>query len=196
MTTNVKLKFNKKQRKMLSVSQAYMSIMFEERKWFVAGGFMRDVALGRPIKDVDIFVNGFATDALPDKSTDLGALNAYIMYTKTVVLPSGVELNLIFLRGNHWNLKNVADRCDIGICQTSLDLQTGEQYFSDNFKEEFEKKHIVVRRSTREEHVTRVSNKLGFPWSNPHNYDLNASPNSTGFVYVNGTMVPKQTQLS
>jgi hypothetical protein len=176
---NYKLKFSIRQKGMLAVTVATMNQYHKGRQWWVAGGFLRDVALNKPIKDVDVFVNGFASDALPeDPATDLGKANAYIHYVKNY-FHKDTEVNVIFLRGNHWNLQSVADRCDLGICQASLCPLTGTQYFSDRFAANFKYKVITVERDTRREHVERVASKLGWGWMR-RGFDLDSR---SGFTY-------------
>lgn len=161
---NYNLKFGMRHKSMLSDTIDVMNKYHPGRSWWIAGGFLRDVALRKPIKDVDVFVNGFKSDALPeDKTTDLGKANAYIHYVKDYTY-NGTEVNVIFLRGNHWNLQSVADRCDLGICQASWCPLTKTQYFSKRFEANFKHKVITVERDTRREHVERVADKLGWPW--------------------------------
>tara|TARA_R110002020_G_scaffold2385_4_gene11061 strand:- start:47 stop:598 length:552 start_codon:yes stop_codon:yes gene_type:complete len=143
--------------KRLYAASEYMEDNFPARKFTIAGGCLRDDLLGRPVKDIDIFIHGFSTDPVPEGCEDAGERNAYLMFAKTVYVGSE-EINLIFLRGE-WCALDVAARCDIGICQVAWTKGTGLVY-TDAFVKDVVFKTLTVTRNTSLDHVERVERKF------------------------------------
>lgn len=148
-----------------------MSLNYPDRRWFVGGGYLRDFYYGLPFKDVDVFVCGFETDAMPEGAEDLGECNAYLHHCVTEHY-RGIEINLIFFRGDFWTLELVAERNDCGPCQISWCPEEDRMYVTELFKTDYANRTCTVDRDTRREHIDRVATKLNATVLNPQNFTV------------------------
>lgn len=153
----------------LAKVDVFMKLYYPDRRWFVGGGFLRDFFYGVPYKDVDVFVRGFDTDAMPEGAEDFGDCNAYLHHCVTEEY-RGIEINLIFFRGDFWTLEMVAERNDCGPCQISWCPVEDRMYRTPLFDEDFQNGTCTVDRDTRREHISRVAEKIGAVVLNPLNY--------------------------
>ena len=160
-----------------AAAQEFMQAFHPERKWWIVGGLLRDDLLRRPWKDIDIFINGFSTDLLPEDCDDPGASNAYLLRAYTVkdypYKGELYEINLIFMRGHRWTLKSMTDRCDFGICQIGWCPETRSTYTSPLFELDRKRLQLTLCRETTVERVQRMQAK--FPhWAlrNPDRLEL------------------------
>ncbi len=148
----------------------YMDTHYPDRKWAIVGGMLRDERIGRPYKDIDIFVHGYDTDLLPTDAHD-GDANAFLLRAHTVehFWYGGVyEINLIFMRGE-WTTKRLADRCDLGFCQIAWTPSEG-LYESDAYIADMANNTMTLYRATSRDHVDRM--RMKFPYReylNPQN---------------------------
>lgn len=168
------------------VAAEWMSMTYPCRKWYIAGGCLRDTDLGRDFKDVDIFVSGFETDPEPvdldGLLADPGDRNAYLMRAEVVSF-KGFDLNIIFMRTT-WTLEGIADRCDFGICQISWCPEEDRTYRSDAYLWDKERRFATNTRATVPTRFERMADK-GFKVRNPRNLPVATG----GWHYVNGQVV-------
>jgi len=80
--------------------------------YFAAGGYFRDKRLGKPWKDIDLFIPGKEGEEDPGNEYDLSSAHEITI--------QGHKVNLIFLGGPH-DMKSVLERMDIGLCQIGFD---------------------------------------------------------------------------
>lgn len=164
-------------RKALEAAREFMQAFHPDREWWVVGGLLRDNLLGKPVKDVDIFINGRSTDLMPEGEPEDGAANAYLLRAHKVegyaYNGDTYELNLIFMRGSRWNRHTIANRCDFGICQISWCPVENEVYRSLQFQTDVERKTITLCRETAAERVGRMQRKFtDYALQNPDNLQL------------------------
>lgn len=152
----------------------FMNNFHPDRTWWIVGGMLRDSAMDRGYKDIDIFINGRDTDLLPDEGTDHGDKNAFLLRAYTVreypYEGDTFEINLIFMRGNFWDLEQMSDRCDFGICQIGWEPTTNRTYRSEAFFRDMQDNTLTMTRETSKERVQRMQAK--FPhhlFRNPQN---------------------------
>lgn len=112
----------------------------------IAGGCLRDTILGKPMKDVDIFVEGLiqAEDA-----------NAYMNGYKVENLTYG---GFDYQICKHRFGSDFMSTFDLGICKVSYDPVEG-YVFSQDFVQDIAKRTITVLRTdmpNHEEHLARV----------------------------------------
>ena len=151
--------------KTLATVKQMMNEEYPGRTWFVVGGYFRDLDLGLPFKDVDVFVNGYATDPVPD-TKDKGDRDAYLYYAVTKQY-EGIEVNLIFMRGE-FTLEEMTDRCDFGICQIGWCPVEDRLYQSMNYIQDCSNKTLTLLRSTAPERVERMQSKFpDYTFRNP-----------------------------
>ncbi len=158
-------------------SMDFMAAFHPDREWWIVGGALRDTDLGQRFKDVDIFINGYDTDLLPEGEVDLGDRNAFLLraYTVKDYLYKGerFEINLIFMRGDHWNLESMTDRCDFGICQIGWDPTNNRTYRSSLYLSDHHDKTLTLARETSRERKSRMENKFSdFAFRNPEYIEL------------------------
>jgi len=177
-----------------AAAREYMAANLPDRDWFIVGGALRDTTLGRPFKDVDIFISGFPTDPVPEfdqeelETTDPADLaadrNAYLMKAYTINY-AGFELNIIYMR-TPWTLEGIADRCDFGICQVSWCPKTDTTYHSPQFLYDLGHRTLTNTRTTAAERHDRMQDK--FPDFLPRN-PRNLPTSSGGWIYKDGQVV-------
>ena len=139
--------------------------------WYVVGGAPRDVVLGNKIKDIDVFVS----QPHSKKPKDFGSsalMRARRVFHKLKRTGETFEINVIYMRGA-WTLEELADRCDVGICQIGIDPRTGREYRSYMFDMDLQNGTMTQTRETRSNHI----NKLIARWPdreylNPMGYGL------------------------
>ena len=158
-------------------SMEFMAAFHPDREWWIVGGALRDTELGLDFKDVDIFINGYDTDLLPEGDVDLGDRNAYLLraYTAKDYPYKGerFDINLIFMRGGHWSLESMTDRCDFGICQIGWDPSNNRTYRSSEYLNDYHVKTLTLTRETSRERKNRMENKFStFAFRNPNNITL------------------------
>lgn len=104
----------------------------------IAGGCLRDLDHGRPVKDIDIFVNGGALENLEhlrqqlvdagldcqdidyEKSYPIGELNDVVGDFEILGL-TDEPIQLIMVS---WDTSRITERFDFGICRVSFDGET------------------------------------------------------------------------
>lgn len=155
----------------------FMAAFHPNREWWIVGGALRDADLGHRFKDIDIFINGYETDLLPEGDIDLGDRNAYLLRAYTVkeypYKGERFEINLIFMRGSNWSLKTMTDRCDFGICQIGWDPADNRVYRSSTYLHDFSSKTLTLTRETSRERTRRMQNKFpAFSFRNPDNIEV------------------------
>lgn len=160
-----------------AAAQEFMQAFHPEREWWIVGGLLRDVALYRQWKDIDIFINGYDTDLMPEDCDDPGASNAYLLRAYTVkdypYKDEKYEINLIFMRGHNWSLTKITDRCDFGICQIGWCPVTNETYKSEAFEADKRNQTLTLFRETTVERVERMKSKFpGWTLRNPFHLEL------------------------
>ena len=107
----------------------------------IAGGALRDMENGRPVKDVDIFFRAVSMDdfayfilqimRMTGFGVDYTAGRDYRTWAEEVVgtaktVIAGVEFNLIGLDFVEVTAETAANRCDFGLCQIAFD---GAEFF-------------------------------------------------------------------
>lgn len=134
----------------------------------IAGGCLRDLDNGAPIKDVDIFVNPEPTSVLGDllgtglskfyayadalgweqnhaaSYTNIGDVEAIWTYTQ-----GGVEYNVILLR-KPLNLSQLVSRMDFGICQIAANSE-GVVWCSEAYAKDRQNKTFTMMDADRED---------------------------------------------
>lgn len=152
----------------------FMTHFHPDRVWWIVGGLLRDGELGIEPKDIDIFISGYGKDLLPTGCEDLGDKNAFLLRAYTVdnypYKGDNYQINLIFMRGDFWDLYQMTDRCDFGICQIGWCPKTNETYRSDQYL--YDKYYAVFTlcRETTQERVNRMKDKLPYYMlDNPYN---------------------------
>lgn len=158
-------------------SVEFMAAFHPDREWWIVGGALRDTDLGVDFKDVDIFIKGYDTDLLPKGEVDLGDRNAYLLRAYTVkdypYKGERFEINLIFMRGEHWSLESMTDRCDFGICQIGWDPKNNRTYRSSAYLKDHHEKTLTLTRETSRERKSRMENKFPiFDFRNPDHIEL------------------------
>lgn len=142
----------------------FMEAFHPDREWWIVGGLLRDSAMNRPFKDIDIFINGRDTDLLPQHCPDLGDKNAFLLRAYTVAAypykGQDFEINLIFMRGDFWDLQSITDRCDFGICQIGWEPVTETTYRSEAFFRDIQDSTLTMTRETSKERVQRMKAKF------------------------------------
>ena len=157
--------------KAVNAAKAFMLLNFPDRRWFIVGGLLRDDYLDKPFKDIDVFIVGYSTDPQPD--VDLGAHNAHLYYAETRYF-EGFQINLIFMRGDHWSLETMTERCDFGICQIGYCPVEDRVYITDDFKFDATYKILTQCRDTVPSRLTRMQDKFSdFVYYNPSGFELN-----------------------
>lgn len=164
--------FFKRQQLAKEAAQEFMEDFHPDRKWWIVGGMLRDTILSTPFKDIDIFINGRAEDLLPEGDVDKGDKNAFLLRAYTVksypYKGEDFEINLIFMRGDFWDLEQMTDRCDFGICQIGWEPSTDKTYRSDAFELDLRKRTITLTRETTKGRVNRMKDKMPlFEFRNP-----------------------------
>ena len=171
-------------------ARRYMEANYPGRRWWIAGGALRDTDHVVQFKDVDIFVNGFETDPEPefgdelfDEPMDRAAdRNAYLMRALTVIV-DGVTLNLIFMRTDQWTAESIAERCDFGLNQISWCPDTDHTYRSEQYLLDFQHRTLTNTRATAPERHDRMKSKFpGYRVRNPRNLPFSTG----GWGYSNG----------
>ena len=109
----------------------------------IAGGALRDLHFGKPVKDIDVFIAAGGIDEAeglfkllggkPPKSRDYGLQDidgqpaVYPESMREVILvedypkklnPTGIPVQLIFV---NWQTASIIERFDMGICRISFD---------------------------------------------------------------------------
>lgn len=154
----------------------FMTAFHSDREWWVVGGLLRDSDMGKPFKDIDIFINGYATDLLPE-GAEIGDKNAYLLRAYTVeaypYMGETYEINLIFMRGDRWSLKSMSDRCDFGICQIGWCPVTDVAYRSELYYHDKGHRTLTLARNTALGRVTRMEEKFpAYSLRNPKGFLL------------------------
>lgn len=129
---------------------------------YIAGGYLRDTLLGKPIKDIDVFVYGdpwlmervekdraFVKTSVQEYDGDLFHLTGNIKNTR---------INLLFPKKNwaaHFN------SFDLGICKVSYELKRDFLHQHSDFIKDAENKTLthVGKVQHNEEHVHRIQKK-------------------------------------
>lgn len=155
----------------------FMDTFHPGRTWWIVGGALRDTVLYRPFKDIDIFIGGFATDMLPEDAIDLGDRNAYLLRAYTVkdypYKGEKFEINLIFMRGEHWTLERMTNRCDFGICQIGWCPIEDRTYKSVMFNNDVNLHEITLTRETSRERLNRMRSKFpNYSLRNPQDLEV------------------------
>lgn len=153
-------------------AKEFMEAFHPDRQWWIVGGLLRDSELYRVPKDIDIFIQGYDTDLLPENCEDLGDKNAFLLRAYTVkdypYKGETYEINLIFMRGDFWDLNSMTDRCDFGICQIGWCPVTNETYRSDKYNLDVRRRQLTLCRETTQERVNRMKDKFPyFTFTNP-----------------------------
>lgn len=150
-------------RKAKEAAIEFMNAFHPDRQWWIVGGLLRDSDLNRPFKDIDIFINGYDTDLLP-QGAEIGDKNAYLLRAYTVndypYKGERYEINLIFMRGDQWTLEKMSDRCDFGICQVGWCPLEDREYRSDAYVHDKTKKTLTISRNTSKERYERMKSKF------------------------------------
>lgn len=170
-----------------AAARAFMAEQYPDRQWFICGGALRDTDLGKPFKDVDVFVSGFETDPEPRDEfglADIGDRNAYLMRAFTIDF-MGFDINVILMR-TPWTLQTIAERCDFGICQIAWCPETDQTYRSEPYLHDINDRTVTATRATHPERWERMQAKFPlYRMRNPRNL-----PAATGgWHYVNGEVV-------
>lgn len=123
----------------------------------VAGGCLRDLHNGRPIKDVDVFVyiwddgglNAFGLDALANKGVNhihYGPLGRDGEVKITFDIKDGPwTYNLVFMdMSKGFDLRSIVERIDFGCCQIGFDLSK-QFYSSPYFEHDTKRRQFVYR---------------------------------------------------
>lgn len=122
-------------------------------RYYIIGGFCRDLLLGRSYKDVDIFVPG--PEPVPEGSEEL----EYDLSQNYVVYQDGIELNVIYMQGAH-TIASLINRCDIGICQVGTDAKGEFMFCTEDFVNDMTDNTLTVTRPTRRNHLQRMLQKF------------------------------------
>lgn len=131
---------------------------------WIAGGFLRDTLLGKPIKDVDVFVNtstNFPTFCLEgmSPSSDEVYSESEMCCFKVV----GTRLNIIQLLNGVGVKEYIDKKFDLGLCQIGIPLVGQSQYTlytTPAFEEDCKNKTLtVINGASPSEHISRVANK-------------------------------------
>lgn len=113
----------------------------------IAGGFIRDSITGKPVKDIDCFINQGYKNHLPAdlewtakedyKDSPIGITN-----TTTIKVPEiEYPLNIILTSGHH-NLRSLLNKFNFGICRISYDSFSG-LYVTNHFLSDIENKTLT-----------------------------------------------------
>ena len=163
----------------IAAAKDFMAVHHPAREWWIVGGLLRDDALGRAFKDVDIFINGREGDLLPLGCDDLGDRNAYLLRAVKFQYDHDggtYELNLIFMRGSFWTLESITDRCDFGICQIGYDPVNDVEYRSAQFEDDLKDECFTMCRETTQERVERMEDKFPeYTYRNPKKLSVGGS---------------------
>ena len=117
--------------------------------YYAAGGYFRDKRLGKPWKDIDLFIPG------PEGSVDEG--NEYDLSSAHEITIQGHKVNLIFLGGSH-GMKSVLERMDIGLCQ--IGVYDGKLLCTQEFLDDVKNRTITwLTPSDNRGHLNRVMEK-------------------------------------
>lgn len=156
----------------IEAATEFMNDFHPNRKWWIVGGALRDAELGRPFKDIDIFINGIDSDALPDPDVDDGDRNAYLRRASVeTIIYQGVEfeLNLIHMRGDDWTLRRVTERCDFGICMIGYGPVSGVTYRSLRYSADIRWNTLTLYRETTTKRRDRMCAKFpNHTYRNPY----------------------------
>lgn len=124
----------------------------------IAGGAIRDHVLGRPVKDIDVFVQARYLRNLPDATPALFAMgwkrqgfckgswiakgrgqnsSALDVVSSSVWNVSGIDypVNVVELRLEPFHMEAVVDRLDLGFCRFGLRLGVGDRliHYTDRY---------------------------------------------------------------
>lgn len=135
----------------------------------IAGGALRDLDNGVDVKDLDIFIQArsnteahyliahlerigikIVCDTCKNYPEDKNLEVVLVAYTEEAV--EGTPVQLIF---TNWDIHNLVDRFDYGICQIAYD---GKEYrVHPNYSEDKLKKQFKLRRTRRNDLEMRAS---------------------------------------
>lgn len=129
---------------------------------YIAGGYLRDTLLGKPIKDIDVFLYASEQniELMQCKSdfvkTSVEAYNSQMFHLTGNI--TGTRLNLIFPK-YPWHKH--FETFDIGLCKICYDVKQNILKQSPEFRRDVDNKTITLLPNPRpcQEHVDRVMRK-------------------------------------
>ncbi len=160
----------------LQDASTYMTnVMPQIAEWYIIGGFWRDALLGRPFRDIDIFI--------PHEDTPVDADGVdYELGHNFTANYGDTEINIIHMPVKH-TLQSLVERCDLGICQIgSVKNCRDTLYMSEAFTRDWTHKTLTLMRETRKNHVERMIAKFPeFKFCNPNNFVMHGPKDDSMF---------------
>jgi hypothetical protein len=127
----------------------------------IAGGACRDLILGLPIADVDIFIPGFNLDSESNSESE-GFQEYKTGFRCKDVIENDAKFQIIQHRFDRNDVLEVLSHCDVGICRVAYDPLTKTWILTEEFLKDVREKRLTVylENYRHSEHLAKLKAKF------------------------------------